>query len=150
MTSQELYRDVILDHARHPRNRGTIQNPDFETKVHNPLCGDELVLYLQIQKDFIEDCQTMVRGCSICQASASMMSEEVQGKSMDDVSKLSRDFQNNLMVQDSVLNKNMENLVPLMNLKSHKSRIKCVALAWNALDECLEKYHKRKTLHQTK
>ena len=92
----------------------------------------------------------MVRGCSICQASASMMSEEVQGKPMDDVSRLSKDFQNNLMVQDSVLNKNMENLVPLMNLKSHKSRIKCVALAWNALDECLEKYHKSKTLHQTK
>ena len=150
MNSQELYRDVILDHARNPRNRGIIQNPDFETKVHNHLCGDELVLYLQIQNQFIEDCKTMVRGCSICEASASMMSQEVQGKSMDDVSMLSNDFQNNLMIQDNVLNDNMENLVPLINLKTHKSRLKCVALAWNALDECLDKYHHRKNLHQTK
>ena len=83
MSSEEIYKGVILDHARHPRNRGNLEDPDFEAKAYNPLCGDELVLHLRLKQDLIEDCRTLVRGCSICQASASMMSEELMGKSME-------------------------------------------------------------------
>ena len=145
MSNEAIYKGVILDHARHPRNRGTIENPDFEAAAYNPLCGDELLLQLRLKKDLIEDCRTTVRGCSVCQASASMMSEEVRGKSMGHASALSKVFQNGLLDQDSVDNGELENLLPLMNLRSHKSRLKCIALAWHAFDECAEKYHQPKT-----
>ena len=65
MSSEEIYKGVILDHARHPRNRGNLEDPDFEAKAYNPLCGDELVLHLRLKQDLIEDCRTLVRGCSI-------------------------------------------------------------------------------------
>ena len=93
MSSEEIYKGVILDHARHPRNRGNLKDPDFEAKAYNPLCGDELVLHLRLKQDLIEDCRTLVRGCSICQASASMMSEELKGKSMEIAAALSGIFQ---------------------------------------------------------
>ena len=92
-------------------------------------------------QDLIEDCQTLVRGCSICQASASMMSEELKGKSMENAAALSGIFQKVLHQKDSEDSETLENLRPLMNLRSHKSRIKCVSLAWNAFDECVEKFH---------
>ena len=66
MSSEEIYKGVILDHARHPRNRGNLEDPDFEAKAYNRLCGDELVLHLRLKQDLIEDCRTIVRGCSIC------------------------------------------------------------------------------------
>ena len=141
MSSEEIYKGVILDHARHPRNRGNLEDPDFEAKAYNPLCGDELVLHLRLKQDLIEDCRTLVRGCSICQASASMMSEELMGKSMENAAALSGNFQKILHQKDSEDSETLENLRPLMNLRSHKSRIKCVSLAWNAFDECVEKFH---------
>ena len=101
MSSEEIYKGVILDHARHPRNRGNLEDPDFEAKAYNPLCGDELVLHLRLKQDLIEDCRTLVRGCSICQASASMMTEELKGKSMENAAALSGIFQKVLHQKDS-------------------------------------------------
>jgi len=145
MELKELYQEIILDHGKNPRNKGKCDEFNKDAKAYNPLCGDELLLQLRLKKDLIEDCRTTVRGCSVCQASASMMSEEVRGKSMGHASALSKVFQNGLLDQDSEDNGELENLLPLMNLKSHKSRLKCIALAWYAFDECAEKYHQPKT-----
>ena len=137
MTTHEIYRGVILDHARHPRNRGILDQPDLRASANNPLCGDELVLSLRLEVDRISECKTQVRGCSICQASASMMSEQLVGKSLADASSLSEKFQLYLKQSEGETPRELENLLPLMILKAHRSRIKCVTLAWNALDECI-------------
>ena len=75
MTKDTIYRDILLEHARKPKNSGRLDNPELSATVHNPLCGDELELTLAMSGELILDCKTIVRGCSICQASASIMSE---------------------------------------------------------------------------
>ena len=137
MQTEEIYRGVILDHARHPRNRGILEQPDLEASANNPLCGDALLLTLCIDRDKISRCGTQVRGCSICQASASMMSEQLQGRSLQDASRLSKTFQFSFKQKESEIPREMEDLMPLLLLKSHRSRIKCVTLPWVALDDCL-------------
>ena len=137
MQTEEIYRGVILDHARHPRNRGILEQPDLEASANNPLCGDELVLTLCLDRDKISRCGAQVRGCSICQASASMMSEQLQGRSLQEASRLSKAFQFSFKQKESEIPREMEDLMPLLLLKSHRSRIKCVTLPWVALDDCL-------------
>ena len=136
MKTHEIYRGVILDHARHPRNRGILDQPDLKASANNPLCGDELVLSLRLEADRISECRIQVRGSSICQASASMMSEQLVGKSLTEASSLSETFQSCLKQLEGETPLELENLFPLIILKAHRSRIKCVILAWNALDEC--------------
>ena len=86
MTKETIYRDILLEHARHPKNSGRLENPGLSASVHNPLCGDELELSLTLSGKLIQDCRTMVRGCFICQASASIMSEMIIKKTLQAVS----------------------------------------------------------------
>ena len=72
MITPSIYRDQLLEHARHPKNSGRLESPDLRASAYNPLCGDELELTLALSEGTIQDCKTQVRGCSICQASASM------------------------------------------------------------------------------
>ena len=139
MTTQEIYRGVILDHARHPRNQGIMDQADLQASANNPLCGDELVLSLRLDADRISECKNQVRGCSICQASASMMSEQLIGKSLTEALSFSEKFQSCLKQSKEDYPRELEILLPLIILKTHRSRIKCIALAWNALDECAKR-----------
>ena len=68
MTKDTIYRDILLEHARHPRNSGRLKNPELSATVQNPLCGDELEMTLALSGELIKDCRTIVRGCSICMA----------------------------------------------------------------------------------
>src|SRR5439155_5873638 len=81
---EELYREVILEHYKSPRNRGRLADPDVATRGHNPLCGDEVEVSLDFDRGMVRDVRFQGRGCSISQASASMMTELVKGKSIDD------------------------------------------------------------------
>ena len=86
---EDLYREIILDHYRSPRNRGELPTPPaVHAQGHNPLCGDEITVYLQIDGDTITDVKVGGQGCSISQSSASMMSQAVKGKKVDDVTAL--------------------------------------------------------------
>ena len=82
MTKDTIYRDILLEHARYPKNYGRLENPGLSASVNNPLCGDELELTLALSGELIQDCRTIVRGCSICQASASIMSEMIIKKTL--------------------------------------------------------------------
>ena len=96
MTRDTIYRDILLEHARHPKNSGRLENPGLSASVHNPLCGDELELTLALSGELIQDCRTIVRGCSICQASASIMSEMIIKKTLKDAIKTGRIFDESL------------------------------------------------------
>ena len=88
----DLYKEIILDHYRNPRNRGELPPPACKTEGFNPLCGDEIVVYAHIDDGRIVDIKMDGQGCSISQASASMMSQAVKGKTIDEVKGLSDDF----------------------------------------------------------
>ena len=136
MTKDTIYRDILLEHARHPKNSGRLENPRLSASVHNPLCGDELELTLAVYGELIQDCRTTVRGCSICQASASIMSEMIINKTLKEAIIMGRLFDENLRKDNENIPKMVEPLRPFLSLKKHRSRIKCMKLAWDALEEC--------------
>ena len=136
MTKETLYRDILLEHARNPKNSGRLENPGLSASVHNPLCGDELELTLALSGELIQDCKTMVRGCSICQASASIMSEIIIKKTLKEAIITGRIFDESLRKDSEDVPEIVEPLRPFLALKTHRSRIKCMKLAWDALEEC--------------
>ena len=136
MTKPSIYRDLLLEHARHPKNSGRLESPDLQATAFNPLCGDELELTLAVSEDIIQDCKTKLRGCSICQASASMMSDLILAKTLQEAEKISKVFTESLSKENEVISESLDSLRPLIALKKHRSRIKCMKLAWDALEDC--------------
>ncbi|MED5402880.1 MAG: SUF system NifU family Fe-S cluster assembly protein [SAR324 cluster bacterium] len=136
MTTPSIYRDLLLEHARNPKNSGRLECPDLRASAFNPLCGDELELTLAVSEGTIQDCKTQVRGCSICQASASMMSELILTKTLQEAEKISQMFTESLRKDTEEIAESLDFLLPLIALKKHRSRIKCMKLAWDALEDC--------------
>ena len=136
MTRDTIYRDILLEHARRPKNSGRLDKPRLSASVHNPLCGDELELTLTLSGELIQDCRTIVRGCSICQASASIMSEMIIKKTLKEAIITGQLFDESLRKDNEDVPEMVETLRPFLALKTHRSRIKCMKLAWDALEEC--------------
>ena len=100
---EDLYREIILDHYRTPRNRGELPTPPaVVAQGHNPLCGDEITVYLQVDDDRVSDVKVAGQGCSISQSSASMMSQAIKGKSVPEVRALVRKFKSMMSIEDDV------------------------------------------------
>ena len=140
MSNNTIYRDLLLDHARRPRNSGCLEHPDLRASAYNPLCGDELELTLVLSEDTIQDCKIQVRGCTICIASASMMSEFILKKTLSELMSRSLEFSKSLGKDNEHISETIETLRPLIALKTHRSRIKCIRLAWDALEDCASQH----------
>ena len=112
----ELYRENILDHYRNPRNRGTLERPDITFEDANPLCGDKLRMDFRIQDGKIAEVRFSGQGCSISQASASMLSEKLEGMSLEDAKKISR-----------------EDILEMLGIELGPVRLKCALLALKTL-----------------
>ncbi|MBP7861870.1 SUF system NifU family Fe-S cluster assembly protein [bacterium] len=136
----DLYRETILDHYHNPRNRGTISDATVSTEGVNPLCGDELRLFLKIENGVVCDIKLESRGCSINTASGSMMSELVLGKSLEEAQAVISEFKNMMLTkgEDVTLPEELEELEALQGVKKYPVRIKCALLPWNTLDEGLK------------
>jgi len=91
MSFDDLYRQTILDHYQNPRNFGTLEHPDISAEDSNPLCGDEIRIDLQVKDGVIEDVRFSGKGCSISRAAASMLTEEIRGKTLDEVKRIGKD-----------------------------------------------------------
>jgi nitrogen fixation protein NifU and related proteins len=139
--SDELYRETILDHYHNPRNQGTIESPEaLSVEGVNPLCGDELVLYLEVKDGVVENVSIKSRGCSINTASGSMMTEAVKGQPLDRVNEMINVFKDMMLSKsdDSAdLPEEFEDLEALQGVKKYPVRIKCALLPWNTLIEGL-------------
>ena len=150
---EDLYREIILDHYRAPRNRGELPAPPA-TRVEgfNPLCGDEVVLYLEVGPDgTVTDVRTAGQGCSISQASTSMMSAAIKGKSVDEARRLIKAFKALMSIHESKLEGGdataateealegvrLGDLEALQGVVKFPVRIKCATLAWNTLAQGL-------------
>ncbi|HMS55971.1 MAG TPA: SUF system NifU family Fe-S cluster assembly protein [Fimbriimonadaceae bacterium] len=134
---RELYQEIILDHNKSPRNRGTVEHPTCEAHGHNPLCGDQVHLGLRVSDGKIEDIKFEGQGCAISVASASLMTEAVVGKSVEEALVLSDEFQS--MVTGKDLDKHFsDELEALAGVREFPARVKCATLAWHALEEALQ------------
>jgi nitrogen fixation NifU-like protein len=144
----DLYREIILDHYRTPRNRGELESPPaIETRGHNPLCGDEITLYLLVDGEggdaIVRDVKIGGQGCSISQSSASMMTQSVIGKTVPEARALIRRFKSMMGIEGYELQDGDED-VPLGDLEALQGvvkfpvRIKCAVLGWNTLADALD------------
>jgi nitrogen fixation NifU-like protein len=150
---EDLYREIILDHYRNPRNRGELPAPPaLRVEGFNPLCGDEVVVYLDVADDgTVNDIKISGQGCSISQSSASMMSSVVKGKSADEVRALIRAFKAMMSIHEQRLDGSEEeepiqadgdvklgDLEALQGVVKFPVRIKCATLSWNTLAQGLD------------
>ena len=130
-----LYTQVIMDHYRSPRNRGELENPDLEEHLLNPLCGDEVTVYAVFDGGRVADVKFDGRGCSISQASASMMTERLMGKSREEVEAEISHFKAMMVGEEEF--PEVDDLAALKGVIQYPSRIKCATLAWTAFQHGL-------------
>ena len=140
---EDLYREIILDHYRTPRNRGELPVPPAQyAEGHNPLCGDEITIYANVEDSVVTDVKVAGQGCSISQSSASMMSAAVKGKPVTEVKALIDRFLNMMgidrEVDDSVAEIPLGDLEALQGVVKFPVRIKCATLGWFTLAEALD------------
>jgi nitrogen fixation NifU-like protein len=136
MELTDLYREVILDHNRHPRNFGRLDPHDAEAKGHNPLCGDQLTLTLRRDGNAISDLRFEGNGCAISMASASMMTEAVKGKDRAQVDALFQRI-HALLTQPGATGANLGKLAALSGVREFPARVKCASLCWHTLNAAL-------------
>ena len=139
MELKDLYRDVILDHNKRPRNFGHLEHPNASADGHNPLCGDRLTVELRLNGDRIEDVRFEGKGCAISTASASLMTEAVKGKDRATVDKLYHDVHSLLTEQNAVPAPEPGKLAALSGVREFPARVKCASLCWHTLNAALER-----------
>ena len=138
MSLDEVYQEVILDHYKTPRCQGVLINPDRKVDLHNPLCGDQISLTVKFSSDAISEIAFTGHGCSISQATASIMADLLCGKTKSEASRLSKLFRAMIKSEESgeVL-QDLGDALALEGVKRHSARIKCALLAWDCIDRAL-------------
>jgi nitrogen fixation NifU-like protein len=139
MELKDLYRDVILDHNRKPRNFGVLEHPDAHADGHNPLCGDRLTLSLKLNGDKVEDVRFEGKGCAISTASASLMTEAIKGKDRAAIGELFNRVHTLLTDQNAAPAPELGKLAALSGVREFPARVKCASLCWHTLNAALEK-----------
>jgi nitrogen fixation protein NifU and related proteins len=143
MRFEDLAQEVILDHYQNPRNHGRLDNPTLANRGYNPLCGDEVELSVAIDHERIEDVAFAGRGCSISQASASIMTELVKGRTLAEADATAADFARRMSTREPPPTELEEELDALQGVKKYPARVKCALLPWTTLRETVDLYRKR-------
>ncbi|HEY7753621.1 MAG TPA: SUF system NifU family Fe-S cluster assembly protein [Steroidobacteraceae bacterium] len=137
MDLSELYRDVIVDHNRRPRNAGRLECPTHQAEGNNPLCGDRLRLFVDVEDDRIRDLRFENAGCAISTASASLMSEAVKGRSRAEVRALFESVHRMLTGPGAAPDPSLGKLAALAGVREYPVRVKCASLCWHTLNAAL-------------
>jgi len=150
---EDLYREIILDHYRSPRNRGELAVPPaVKAEGFNPLCGDEIVVFVDVTDGVVTDIKVGGQGCSISQSSASMMSQAVKGKTVEEARSVIRSFKGMMSIHDGDAEpeaavedlseedtiRRLGDLAALQGVVKFPVRLKCATLAWNTLTQALD------------
>lgn len=145
MTMEDLSKEVILDHYQNPRNHGRLETPTLANRGYNPLCGDEIELSVQVadEEPRITNIAFGGRGCSISQASASMMTESVKGHTLAEAATLAQNFTERMKSKTPPPAEIEDELDALQGVKKYPARVKCAMLPWTTLRETVEMYGKR-------
>lgn len=134
----ELYQKLLLDHNRHPRNFRKAGHANRTAEGFNPLCGDRVTLYLELDGGVIKDISFQGMGCAIARASVSMMTEAMKGKSVAQTHRLVELFLRQVTGEDEVDSKELGDLAALGGVRHYPSRVKCATLGWHTLRAALE------------
>jgi nitrogen fixation NifU-like protein len=142
MDLRDLYQDIILDHGQHPRNFRALEHPSHFAHGHNPLCGDRVTVYVSLEGERIKEVSFQGRGCAISQASASLMTEILKGKTLAEAQTLFKGFHGKVTSGEApatpeALADDMDRLEPLTGVKAYPARVKCATLAWHAFEAAL-------------
>jgi len=137
MELNDLYRRVIMDHYKNPRNRGELEDESVSVQLNNPTCGDRISLQLQVENGVVTNARFTGEGCSISMSSASMMTEAVKGRTFEEALSLAERF-SSLMQGEDVEFEELEDIEALSGVNKFPARIKCATLAWNALKKGIE------------
>ncbi len=138
MALDDIYKEVILDHYKNPRNKHDLPGAELSSTKNNPLCGDEITVFVHEDGDTIAEVAFMGAGCSISQSSASMMTEAVTGKQVDQARSLAADFRGMMAGEIEPDEDGFGDLVALKGVVKYPIRIKCAVLAWDVLQEALD------------
>ena len=144
MNLKELYQEIILDHGKNPRNLGKFDNYNKDAKGHNPLCGDDVHVYLRLNENKkVDDITFEGKGCAISMASASIMTEMVRGKEEIEVKEIITDFLKMIKEKDELNNNILKEdektkLMSLSGVKQYPMRVKCATLSWHTLSSALD------------
>jgi nitrogen fixation NifU-like protein len=139
MDLKDLYRDVIVDHNRNPRNFGKLEPADARADGHNPLCGDRLTLYVNFDGERIRETKFEGSGCAISVASASLLTEAVKGKSRQEVRRLFDEVHALLTKHDAEVDPaSLGKLAALSGVREFPARVKCASLCWHTLNAALD------------
>ncbi|WP_067727220.1 Fe-S cluster assembly sulfur transfer protein SufU [Oceanobacillus damuensis] len=131
-----LYRQVIMDHYKNPRNRGNIDGDSVTIDMNNPTCGDRIQLQMQVENGIVKDAKFEGEGCSISMSSASMMTQAIKGKKVEDAEKMSRAFSEMMLGNEIDTEEfDLEDIEALQGVSKFPARIKCATLAWKAMEK---------------
>ena len=133
----DLYQELILDHYRRPRNRGKLEHPDVVLRKKNPLCGDVIDLQLQFDGDTVREVRFTGEGCAISQASASMLTQRLKGKSTDEAARILDRFTRMVHGEEGATDESLGDLRALSGVSRLPVRHPCALLAWDALADAL-------------
>lgn len=139
MDLRELYQEIIIDHNQNPRNHHVLENATCQARGFNPLCGDKLTVYLQILDETVQSISFVGCGCAISQASASLMTEAVLGKTVQQAHELFERFHKMLTCDDTKTVVSLDKLTVLAGVRAFPARVKCATLAWHTLEAALKK-----------
>lgn len=134
----ELYQQVILDHSRNPRNFRTLENATHDAEGFNPLCGDQVHIFLHIENDTIEDVSFQGSGCAICTASASIMTQNLKGQNLGQANQVFQGFHSLLTSDDQTDVQDMGKLSVFAGVRKYPIRVKCATLPWHTFIAGLE------------
>ncbi len=132
---EQLYRSVIMDHYKHPRNKGELDSGTITIDMNNPTCGDEIRLMLEVKDNIIDDVRFEGHGCSISMASASMMTEAVKGKNVERGLEMADEFSKMMLGEEYTITDDMGDIEALSGVSQFPARIKCATLSWKALEK---------------
>ena len=136
---RDLYQEVILDHSKHPRNKGGLEHATHRAQGSNPLCGDQLALFVEVADGRVRDVRFSGRGCAISTASASLLTEAVKGKTPEEVHRLFARFHDVVTAapDEPVDVSELGKLAVLAGVREFPMRVKCASLAWHTLEAAL-------------
>ncbi len=138
MDLRELYQEIIIDHNRNPRNHYVMQEATNQANGFNPLCGDKLTVYIQVEDDQLKQLSFIGCGCAISQASASLMTDALQGKSLQEAHLMFLHFHQMLTSDESIPELDGDKLTVLAGVRAFPARVKCATLAWHTMEAALK------------
>ena len=141
----ELYREVILDHFRQPRNQGELPDAQIKAEGTNPLCGDEITFWLKLNGGRVQAARFVGKGCAISQAAGSMLTERLHGKTLPEVEALIHAMKRLMQGEEPDPALDLGDLESLAGVRKFPVRVKCAALSWNVIEQGLNDYRSQKS-----